>query len=143
MDTTMEFGKLVSRGRRRRLAVRGRSFRSVVFTGAGAATHVLLSLQEYQKLAVAPETGKTPILPKPQSSDPSTSVYEVLCRRDAYADYVAWVEAESAEDAAELARESHESYAWRSTGTAEFDACGYVTLDDNGVEIDGTEAGDF
>jgi len=47
--------------------------------------------------------------------------FTVLCRVDAYADYVAEVEADSAEDAAELARESHEDYKWTDDQTAEFD----------------------
>ena len=65
--------------------------------------------------------------------------YKVLCRIDAYADYVTVVMAESPQDAAELARENHPDYVWEHEHTAEFDACLYVTLDKNGHEIEGTE----
>ena len=59
-------------------------------------------------------------------------------------DYVAEVEAESAEEAAHLASNDLAShYKWRSQGTQEFDARLYITLDENGDEIDGTQAGDF
>jgi hypothetical protein len=67
----------------------------------------------------------------------------VLCRIDAYADYEAEIEADSAEEAAELANDSHEDYTWEPRGTAEFDDRFYVTLDENGDEIDATRAGDY
>ena len=69
--------------------------------------------------------------------------FNVLCRIDAYADYVAKVEAEDAAEAAELARENHGDYTWEYDRTAEFDARFYVTLDDKGNEIDSTHVGDF
>ena len=69
--------------------------------------------------------------------------FTVLCRIDAYVDYVAEVEADTAEDAAELARDSHEDYKWEHHGTAEFDARLYVTLDADGDEIERTQVGDF
>jgi hypothetical protein len=78
-------------------------------------------------------------LPAPRS--PGT--FEVLCRIDAYADYVAEVEAASAEEAAELASWGHGSYRWESSGTQECDARLYVTLDANGSEIEATEVRDF
>jgi hypothetical protein len=68
--------------------------------------------------------------------------FEVLCRIDAYADYITVVEAVSAEEAAELAREDPSAFNWEHRGTAEFDACLYVTLDRDGWEIEGTETGD-
>jgi hypothetical protein len=69
--------------------------------------------------------------------------FNVLCRIDAYADYVAKVEADSAAEAAELARENHGDYKWEYDQTAEFDDRLYVTLDDDGNEIEGTQVGDF
>jgi len=70
-------------------------------------------------------------------------VFNVLCRIDAFADYVAEVEADNAEDAAELASESHNDYTWVHQGTAEFDDRTYITLDANGDEIESTQCGDF
>lgn len=69
--------------------------------------------------------------------------FNVLCRIDAYADYVAQVDADSAEEAAELARENHGDYKWEYDQTAEFDDRLYVTLSDDGDEIEGTQVGDF
>jgi hypothetical protein len=69
--------------------------------------------------------------------------FTVLCRIDAYADYVATVEADDAEEAAELARENHGDYKWEHEQTAEFDDRFYVTLDGDGDEIEATRVGDF
>jgi hypothetical protein len=69
--------------------------------------------------------------------------FDVLCRIDAYADYVATVEAESPEQAAELARDDHGDYRWEYHQTAEFDDRLYVTLDPAGCEIERTMVGDF
>ena len=69
--------------------------------------------------------------------------FTVLRRIDAYADYVAEVEADSAEEAAELARDNHEDYKWEYDQTAEFDDRFYVTLDAQGDEIEETRVGDF
>jgi len=69
--------------------------------------------------------------------------FTVLCRIDAYADYVAQVEADNAADAAELAGENHGDYKWEHDQTAEFDDRLYVTLNDDGDEIEGTQVGDF
>jgi len=69
--------------------------------------------------------------------------FTVLCRIDAYADYVAEVEAGSAEEAAGLARGNHEDYKWEHNQTQEFDARLYVTLDADGAEIERTQVGDF
>jgi hypothetical protein len=74
---------------------------------------------------------------------PRPGGFEVLCRIDAYADYVASVEASSAQQAAERAAEDHGSYRWESRGTQEFDARLYVTLDPRGWEIEDTEIRDF
>ena len=69
--------------------------------------------------------------------------FKVLCRIDAYADYVAEVEATDAEGAAQMARDCHEYYDWEFHQTAVFDARLYVTLDTNGDEIESTQVGDF
>ena len=70
---------------------------------------------------------------------PKLTKFTVLCRRDAYSDYVAEVEAETAEDAAILAKEDHNAYRWEATGVAEFDDAVYFTLDEDGAEIETTE----
>ena len=69
--------------------------------------------------------------------------FTVLCRIDAYADYVAEVEADSAEEAAGLAQDNHEDYKWEYSQTAEFDDRFYVTLDADGDEIEATRVGDY
>ena len=69
--------------------------------------------------------------------------FTVLCRIDAYADYVAQVEADSAEEAAELARENHGDYKWAHDQTAEFDDRYYVTLDADDEPIEATRVGDY
>jgi hypothetical protein len=69
--------------------------------------------------------------------------FTVLCRIDAYADYLAEVEAEDAAEAAELALDEHDNYKWEYRDTAEFDDRFYVTLDDQGDEIDATHVGDL
>ena len=69
--------------------------------------------------------------------------FTVLCRIDAYGDYIAEVEAVDAEEAAELARYNHDDYKWEHDQTAEFDDRFYVTLDADGGEIESTRVGDF
>ena len=69
--------------------------------------------------------------------------FKVLCRVDAFIDYVAEVEANTLEEAAELANDGHSDYQWQRSGEAEFDARLYVTLDADGNEIERTQCGDF
>ena len=69
--------------------------------------------------------------------------FTVLCRIDAYADYVAEVEADSAEEAAELARDNHEDYKWAYDQTAEFDDRYYVALNADEEPIEATRVGDY
>ena len=70
--------------------------------------------------------------------------FNVLCRVDAYVDYVAEIEADDAQAAARTAADNLSSrHNWEARGTQEFDARLYITLDQNGDEIDGTQAGDF
>jgi hypothetical protein len=71
------------------------------------------------------------------------ATFTVLCRIDAYADYVAEVEAEDATQAAQLACDNHGDYKWEHEQTAEFDARFYVTLDAEGREIEATHVGDM
>jgi hypothetical protein len=68
--------------------------------------------------------------------------FAVLCRIDAYADYVAEVEADDAEEAADLARDNHSDYRWEHDQTLEFDDRYYVALDDDGEQIESTRTGD-
>jgi hypothetical protein len=68
--------------------------------------------------------------------------YEVLCRIDAYADYVAKVKARDPKAAAELASDNPEDYDWEHVQVAEFDDRVYVTLDKEGREIESTQIGD-
>lgn len=68
--------------------------------------------------------------------------FQVLCRVDAYVDYVAEVEADDAEDAAWLAKEDV-TLSWVRQGESEFDGRLYVTLDKDGVEIERTQCGDI
>jgi hypothetical protein len=68
--------------------------------------------------------------------------FTVLCRIDAYADYVAEVEADTAEEAAQLAEDNHGDYEWAHDQTREFDDRYYVALDEDGNEIEATRVGD-
>jgi muconolactone delta-isomerase len=71
----------------------------------------------------------------------SMPIFTVLSRVDAYVDYVAEVEAYSAEEAADLAYEGDPSVIWQELGVAEFDARRVVALDDDGEEIEDTARG--
>ena len=102
----------------------------------------MLSLAAYTRLASSRLDSDAAAPLDLQPDDPSAPRFSVLCRIDAYADYVAVVEANSPEDAARLAADEPEAYRWEFQQTAEFAARMYVTLDDNGNEIDGTEVDD-
>ena len=65
--------------------------------------------------------------------------FKVLCRRDAFIDYVAEVEANTAEQAAQMASDDPDEFQWRREGDQEFEAKVYVTLGADGFEIDSTE----
>jgi len=67
--------------------------------------------------------------------------FKVMRRQDAYVDYVAEVEADSAEDAAWLANTAPWDQKWERQGETEFDAALYVALNPEGNEIAGTECG--
>ena len=68
-------------------------------------------------------------------------VFKVLCRVDAFVDYVANVEADNAEDASLIAYENNQD--WKKRGIVEFDARMVIALDENGDEIVRTKRGDF
>ena len=70
------------------------------------------------------------------------ALFEVLCRVDAWVDYVAMVEADDAEEAAWLAREGP-ALEWEQQGVVEFDARMYMTLDKDGEPMERTRCGDF
>jgi hypothetical protein len=69
--------------------------------------------------------------------------FTVLCRVDAYVDYVAEVEADDAEDAAYIAKEAGGDLKWEEWGAVEFDSRGYVALDAEGDEIEDSRCGDW
>lgn len=69
--------------------------------------------------------------------------FTVLRRVDAFVDYVAEVEADTADEAAAKAGENEECYTWQREDVHQFDARLFVTLDANGNEIEGTQCGDF
>lgn len=69
--------------------------------------------------------------------------FQVLRRVDSYVDYVASVEADSAEEAAQLASEAEDEYNWEAWGPSEFDARTFVALEEDGTEIESTRCGDF
>jgi hypothetical protein len=106
---------------------------------------VVLTRDAYDRLAAAGDTMHD--TPEPQANellaDPGAGTFNVLCRIDAFADYVAVVEADNPKEAAELAYDDHGAYVWAYQSTAEFDNRCYIALDDEGDEIDGTEIGNF
>ncbi len=71
------------------------------------------------------------------------AVFKVRRRVDAYVDYVAEVEADSPEEAAELASDDEAAFNWEEEGPCEFDARMFIALDADGSEIDGTQCGDL
>jgi hypothetical protein len=69
--------------------------------------------------------------------------FTILSRKDAFVDYLAEVEAETAEAAVELAYEGGPEIKWEERGVVEFDAVHMVALDQDGWEIEKTARGDF
>jgi len=69
--------------------------------------------------------------------------FAVLRRVDAFVDYVADVEADTPEEAAELAQDDESRYEWIEHGPVEFDARLFVTLNEDGDAIEETQLGDF
>lgn len=62
---------------------------------------------------------------------------------DAYAVYEAEVEAETPKAAAEAARNDEEQYQWAEAFTQTFDARNFVTMSEDGGEIEETKVGDL
>jgi len=69
--------------------------------------------------------------------------FRVLSRKDAFVDYVAEVEAETAEQVVDLAYDGGPEIVWEEYGVVEFDARHVVALDGDGTEIEGTARGQF
>jgi hypothetical protein len=69
--------------------------------------------------------------------------YTILRRVDAFVNYEVVLEAASAEEASKLARQQDETLDWQEISTTTFDARLFVTLDENGQEIEETQQGDF
>lgn len=69
--------------------------------------------------------------------------FQVLRRVDAYVDYVAEIDATSADEAAAWAADDETVFEWKQVSVAQFDARLFVALDKNGDEIDATLRGDF
>ena len=115
----------------------------VVISSRGRPSHVLLRVEAFERLGgqIGFRGGKSERNRPPPAHDEQR--FTVLCRIDAWADYVAEVDAETADEAAELARENHSDYEWSHSYTQEFDARRYVTLDVGGNEIESTEIGDL
>lgn len=67
--------------------------------------------------------------------------FRVLSRVDAYVDYVAEVEADTPEEAADFAYYDGEGLVWELDGTVEFDARRIYALDANGEVIESTGVG--
>ena len=105
--------------------------RAATSSGKSIATFVLSEIEAVARRIVQPRASQAP------------GKFEVLCRIDAFADYVTQVEAEDAEEAAALAHDNHDAYRWEHNSTQEFDACLYVTLDGGGNEIEKTQIGDL
>lgn len=68
-------------------------------------------------------------------------IFTVLSRVDAYVDYVAEVEADTPEEAVDLAYDGDPSVKWEQSGVVEFDARRVVALDADGEEIESTARG--
>ena len=69
--------------------------------------------------------------------------FTVLRRVDAYADYVAIVEADDEEEAALLASDNEGDYEWQEDGVVTFDARHFVTLTAGGQAIERTLVGEL
>ncbi len=69
--------------------------------------------------------------------------FQVLMRVDAFVDFVAEVEAGSADEASALAEANEGKIRWNSAGVSHFDARQFVALDAGGNEIEQTSRGDF
>ena len=69
--------------------------------------------------------------------------FTALFRVDAFVDYLAEVEADDAQAAADLAYDGGSGVVWEERSIVEFDARRVVTLDADGEEIEPTARGDL
>jgi len=67
----------------------------------------------------------------------------VLSRVDAFVDYMAEIEADDADEAAQIAADGGEDVVWKRQGVTEFDSRRVVTLDVDGEEMEATAQGDL
>lgn len=67
--------------------------------------------------------------------------FTVLSRVDAYVDYTCEVEADSAEEAVDLAYDGDIKIDWKEGGVTEFDAVRMSAIDEDGNDIDGYTRG--
>lgn len=70
-------------------------------------------------------------------------VFKVRKRVDAFVNYVALVDADDAQDAANTAYDGFVDLEWKEEDVDEFDDCGVVTLDPDDNEMPETRRGDF
>jgi hypothetical protein len=76
--------------------------------------------------------------------EPGPGQFIVRKKVDAYVNYEAVVDAATPEEAAKVAdRDFGGTLRWVRGDVDEFDATGFITLDAEGMEIDGTQAGDL
>ena len=74
--------------------------------------------------------------------DEAMPIFKVLSRVDAYVDYIAEVEADTAEEAVDIAYDNFDgAVKWEEQGVVEFDARHVVALGTDGEEIEGTARG--
>ena len=71
------------------------------------------------------------------------ATFKILSRVDAFVDYVTDIDAETIEQAVELAYEGGPGIVWCRQGVTEFDAREVVGLDADGRTVDDTARGDF
>ena len=69
--------------------------------------------------------------------------FNILCRVDAFVDYVAEIDADNAEEAARLAQKGPDCYDWVKKDFEEFPARLYVALTPSGDPIENTQIGNF
>lgn len=70
-------------------------------------------------------------------------IFRVLRRVDAFVDYIAEIDADNADEAADSADKDETQFKWEQVDIAQFDARLFVALDPDGNEIESTQRGDF
>ena len=69
--------------------------------------------------------------------------FQVLRRVDAFVEYIAEVDSDSADEATARAYDDETLFKWEQVSVAQFDARSFVALDEDGDEIEATQRGDF